>query len=137
MTKHEIKEEQIAYAKWLDWGMKIGLLLLILTFIIYLTGILSPQIPISDLPKYWKLKAHEYLASAGLNPGWAWLSLVTKGDFLNFVPVAFLCAVTVFCYIRILPIFFKKKDFVYFIIAFIECLILILAASGILHVGGH
>ncbi|GAB6182463.1 hypothetical protein [Thermodesulfovibrio hydrogeniphilus] len=137
MTKHEVKEEQIVYAKWLDWGMKIGLLLLILTFIIYLTGILSPQIPISDLPKYWKLKAHEYLVSAGLHPGWAWLSLVTKGDFLNFVPVAFLGAVTILCYIRILPIFLKKKDFVYFTIAFIECLILILAASGILHVGGH
>ncbi len=137
MTKHEIKEEQIVYAKWLDWGMKIGLLLLILTFIIYLTGILSPQIPISDLPKYWTLKAHEYLASAGLRPGWAWLSFVTKGDFLNFVPVAFLGAVTIICYIRILPIFLKRKDFVYFTIALIESLILILAASGILHVGGH
>lgn len=80
MTKH-VKEEQIAYAKLLDWGMKIGLLLLIVTFIIYLTGILPPQIPISELPKYWKLKAHEYLASAGISPGWAWLNMVTKGDF--------------------------------------------------------
>lgn len=137
MTKHEIKEEQIAYAQWLDWGMKIGLLILIITFIIYLTGILSPQIPISELPKYWKLKAHEYLSSANLQPGWAWLSMVTKGDFLNFVPVAFLGAVTIFCYIRILPIFLKNKDIAYFIFAVVECLILILAASGLLHVGGH
>ncbi len=82
MTKH-VKEEQIAYAKLLDWGMKIGLLLLIVTFIIYLTGILPPQIPISELPKYWKLKAHEYLASAGISPGWAWLNMVTKGDFFK------------------------------------------------------
>ncbi|MEJ5228346.1 hypothetical protein [Thermodesulfovibrio sp.] len=137
MAKHHIKEEQIAYAKWLDWGMKIGLLLLIITFIIYITGILSPQIPISDLPKYWKLKAHEYLSSAGIQAGWAWVSMVTKGDFLNFVPVAFLGAVTILCYIRILPIFFKKRDIAYFIFALAECLILILAASGLLHVGGH
>ncbi len=137
MTKYHIKEEQIAYAKWLDWGMKIGLLLLIITFIIYITGILSPQIPISDLPKYWKLKAHEYLSSAGIKAGWAWLSMVTKGDFLNFVPIAFLGAVTILCYVRILPIFLRKKDIAYFIFALAECLILILAASGLLHVGGH
>lgn len=136
-ANNNIKEEQIVYAKWLDWGMKIGLLLLILTFIIYLTGILPPQIPISDLPKYWKMKAHDYLVSAGIQPGWAWLSLVTKGDFLNFVPIAFLGAVTILCYIRILPIFLKKKDIAYFIFALIECLILILAASGLLQAGGH
>ncbi|WP_353685089.1 hypothetical protein V4D30_04645 [Thermodesulfovibrio sp. 3907-1M] len=135
MTKHEIKEEQIAYAKWLDWGMKIGLLLLIITFIIYITGILPPQIPISELPKYWKLKAYKYLSSAGLQPGWAWLSMTTKGDFLNFLPIALLGAVTIFCYIRILPIFLKQKDIAYFIFAFVECLILLLAASGFLHVG--
>lgn len=132
-----VKEEQIAYAKLLDWGMKIGLIFLILTFIVYLTGILSPQIPISELPKYWKMKAHDYLVSAGIHPGWAWLDLITKGDFLNFVPVAFLGALTVLCYIRILPIFLKKKDFAYFIFALIECLILILAASGLLKAGGH
>ncbi|MEJ5228351.1 hypothetical protein [Thermodesulfovibrio sp.] len=137
MTKHKIKEEQLVYAKWLDWGMKIGLLLLILTFIVYLTGILSPKIPISELPNYWKLKAHQYMASAGLQPGWAWVALITKADFLNFIPIAFLGAVTIFCYIRILPIFLKNKQIAYFIFALIECLILILAASGILHVGGH
>lgn len=134
-TNKNVKEEQVAYAKLLDWGMKIGLLLLIITFIIYITGILSPQIPISDLPKYWKLKAHEYLSSAGLHPGWAWIKMVTKGDFLNFVPVAFLGAVTILCYIRVLPIFLKKKDIAYFIFALAECLILLLAASGFLHVG--
>lgn len=132
-----VKEEQIAYAKLLDLGMKIGLILLILTFIVYLTGILSPQIPISELPKYWKMKAHDYLVSAGIHPGWAWLKLITKGDFLNFVPVGFLGALTVLCYIRILPIFLKKRDFAYFIFALIECLILILAASGLLKAGGH
>ncbi|WP_353686813.1 hypothetical protein [Thermodesulfovibrio sp. 3462-1] len=132
-----VKEEQIVYAKWLDWGMKIGLILLILTFIIYITGILSPQIPISELPKYWKMKAYEYLLSAGLHPGWAWLKLIIKSDFLNFVPIAILGGITILCYIRILPIFLKKKDIVYFIFSIIECFILILAASGILHIGGH
>jgi len=74
-------------------------------FFIYVLGILPAHIPISDLPKYWKLKAHEYMTSAEIHSGWTWLKLVTKGDFLNFVPIAFLGSITVFCYIRILPIF--------------------------------
>lgn len=57
--------------------------------------------------------------------------------FLNFVPVAFLGAITIICYIRILPIFLKNKDIAYFIFALVECMILLLAASGLLHVGGH
>ncbi len=131
------KEEQVVYAKLLDLGMKIGLILLIITFFMYVLGILPAHIPISDLPKYWKLKAHEYMTSAEIHSGWTWLKLVTKGDFLNFVPIAFLGSITVFCYIRILPIFLKKKDTAYFIFALAECLILILAASGVLQVGGH
>lgn len=77
------------------------------------------------------------MTSAEIHSGWTWLKLVTKGDFLNFVPIAFLGSITVFCYIRILPIFLKKKDIAYFIFALAECLILILAASGVLKVGGH
>ena len=43
-------EEQLAYAKLLDAGMKFGLLILVVTFIIYLTGILSPHVRVNDLP---------------------------------------------------------------------------------------
>ncbi len=137
MNKPTVKEEQIAYANLLDLGMKIGLVMLVVTFIIYLTGILSPQIPIDELPNYWKLKAHEFLTSGGIQPGWGWLRLVTKGDLLNFIPIGLLGAITIFCYIRILPIFLKRKDIAFFIFSLIECLILILAASGLLHVGAH
>lgn len=130
-------EEQIAYAKLLDTGMKLGLLILVITFIVYATGILTPFIPVNDLPKYWGMPVHKYLEATGIHPGWSWIVMLNKGDFLNFIGVAFLAGVTILCYIRIIPILFRKKDAVFGIIAILEVLVLVLAASGILKSGGH
>ncbi|BCB96862.1 hypothetical protein JZK55_17840 [Dissulfurispira thermophila] len=130
-------EEQIRYAKILDLGMKVGLFVLIVTFIIYLTGIAAPYIPVNDLPKYWGMSVHKYLEAAHIPYGWGWLGMIGKGDFLNFIGIAFLAGVTIFCYLAVIPIFFRKKDTVYGIIAIIEVLVLVLAASGILKSGGH
>ncbi len=130
-------EEQLAYAKLLDSGMKLGLLILIVTFVIYLTGVLSPHVPVSDLPNYWKMPVHKYLAATGIHPGWAWLGMLGKGDFLNFIGIAFLAGVTIICYARIIPILLKKKDTIYAVLAAAEVLVLALAASGVLKAGGH
>jgi len=129
--------EQLAYATILDKGMKIGLLMLVISFIIYVTGILTPYIPVNDLPKYWTMSVHKYLEATGIHPGWAWLKLLGKGDFLNFVGIAFLAGVTAVCYVRIIPILFRKKDVAFGIIAIIEVVVLVLAASGLLKSGGH
>ena len=53
--------EQVAYAKLLDLGMKVGLAALVVTFVIYLTGILPHHTPVNDLPKYWKMPVKQYL----------------------------------------------------------------------------
>ncbi|MBI4685697.1 MAG: hypothetical protein HY755_10915 [Nitrospirae bacterium] len=135
--KLKATEEQIAYAKLLDIGMKLGLLILVVTFIIYLTGIFTPHIPVNEISKYWGLSVHDYLKATNAPHGWGWVNLVNKGDFLNFTGIAFLAGVTVFCYLRIIPIFFRKKDTVYGILAILEVLVLTLAASGILKTGGH
>jgi len=137
MGKLRATEEQLAYAKLLDFGMKLGLLALIITFIVYLSGILSPYIPVNDLPRYWGMSVHKYLEAAGIHPGWTWIAMLGKGDFLNFVGIAFLAGVTILCYLRIIPILFRKKDTVYGILAIVEVLVLVLAASGILKAGGH
>ncbi|HWR89112.1 MAG TPA: hypothetical protein VN260_02535 [Dissulfurispiraceae bacterium] len=130
-------EEQRAYSVLLDWGMKAGLLMLVISFAIYMSGILTPHVPVEKLPDYWGLSVHTYLERADVHPGWAWVGLVGKGDFLNFVGIAFLAGVTILCYARIIPIFFKKGDRIYGIIAAIEVLVLALAASGLLKAGGH
>jgi hypothetical protein len=137
MSKIKATEEQLAYAKLLDIGMKVGLIMLVITFIVYLVGVLTPHIPVNDLPKYWSMPVKDYLKATDIHTGWSWLAMVGKGDFLNFIGIAFLSAVTIFCYMRIIPILFRKKDTVYAVLALVEVLVLVLAASGILKGGGH
>ncbi len=67
--------------------------------------------------------------------GWGWLELVSYGDVLNFLPLAFLAVITIVCYITIIPVLLRKKDVIYVAIALIEVVVLLLAASGILQAG--
>jgi hypothetical protein len=136
-TTTKASEEQIVYAKILNIGMSLGLALIVVTFIIYMSGILSSFIPPQEIPKYWGLKSKDFIHSLGAPTGWGWLAMAGKGDYLNFVGIALLAGLTILCYLVILPILIRKKDTPYVVIAIIEVLVLVLAASGILKSGGH
>ncbi len=130
-------EEQVLYANILNKSMLIGLIGLIVTFIIYASGILTPKIPLGDMQNYWVMPVSEYLEKSGIHAGWAWLGNLKYGDMLNFVPIAFLSGITIICYLAILPGLIRKKDTPYVILALIEVVVLAVAASGILGTGGH
>ncbi|NLI81843.1 MAG: hypothetical protein GX443_09175 [Deltaproteobacteria bacterium] len=129
--------EQVLYAYILEKGMYFGLLFLILTFLLYVLGVISPYIPKADISRYWSLNVSDYLHTAKIEAGWAWLSMVGYGDFLNFVPIVILAGITIICFAAIVPLLWKEKDRVYACLAVLEVLILVLAASGILGSGGH
>jgi hypothetical protein len=128
-------QEQSLYASILDVGVKIGLGGLVVGFILYISRLLPLKIPLEDLPRYWPLPVEEYLEAAGIQPGWSWLYMLSYGDFLLFIPIAFLAGLTILCYLAIIPSFFRKKDLFYTCFVIIEILVLIIAASGILR--GH
>ena len=139
----EANEEQLIYAKFLGWGMLIGLLLLFITFFLYASGIMAPAVPHDALDNYWALDAHhymegveeDYLKLGHLVTGWSWVKLLGKSDYLNFVGIAVLSSVTILCYLAIIPSLLRKGDKVYVVIAILEVLVLSLAASGILTAG--
>jgi hypothetical protein len=131
----EATPEQVLYAKLLELGMYIGLLILFITFALYAFGIMDPYIPMDKISSYWKLNVHEYLEHAGIKDGWAWLGMLKYGDFINFIGIAILAGVTIICYAAIVPTLLKNNDKVYAIFAVLEVIILGAAASGILAVG--
>ncbi|MFA4828296.1 MAG: hypothetical protein WC855_11955 [Thermodesulfovibrionales bacterium] len=143
--RKKASEEQLAYAGVLNIGMWIGLALLVITFILYISGVLPSYVPIeklSEIPQgsnvpYWGMRAHEFNQAFNVPTGWGWTSLVAKGDYLNFVGIAMLGGLSILCYLVILPILIRKKDTAYVVIAIFEVLVLALAASGILKAGGH
>jgi hypothetical protein len=130
-------EEQILYAGILNKGMTVGLIGLVVTFAIYGLGILPPKIPLEQVQHYWVMSVGDYLQESGMHAGWAWLGNVGYGDMLNFVPIAFLSILTVFCYLAIIPGLLRKKDTAYVVLAIVEVIVLCVAASGILGSGGH
>jgi hypothetical protein len=130
-------EEQITYANILNTGMFIGLAIIVVTFIIYMLGILPSFISPHDIPQYWSMKSKDFIHMFGAPTGWGWVSFVGKGDYLNYVGIALLAGLTVLCYAAILPILMRKKDTPVIIIAILEIAVLVLAASGILKSGGH
>jgi hypothetical protein len=130
-------EEQLAYANILNSGMYFGLLVLVVTFVIYVSGMLQSFIPPQEIPKYWGMKAYDYIHTLNAPIGWGWAAMIGKGDYLNFIGIAILAGLTILCYLVILPILMRKKDTPYVVIAILEVAVLVLAASGILKAGGH
>jgi len=127
--------EQLLYARILEKGMYLGLLILFITYALYVFGIMDPYIPLDKISDYWSLSVHDYLEHTGIKAGWAWLGMLNYGDFINFIGVALLAGVTIMCYAAIVPTLLKSKDTAYAVLAVIEVIILSAAASGILAVG--
>ncbi len=59
VVKNENSAFQPTYARILDWGNSIGLILLITTFLLYAFGVTQPLIPLDELPNYWTLSLSE------------------------------------------------------------------------------
>ena len=139
----QANEEQVIYANILEKGMFVGLLLLFVTFAIYVFRIMPPAVPLSEIAGYWNMNVEQYLAAVNQNflqmehvpTGWSWVNLLGKADFLNFIGIVILSGVTILCYLAILPTLLRKGDHAYFVMALLEVAILTLAASGILAVG--
>jgi hypothetical protein len=138
-----VSDEQLLYAKILETGVYLGLLVLVVTFALYVFGLIEPAVPLADLPRYWVLNVHDYLNAVNVEhlhhdhliTGWSWITMLGKSDYLNFSGIALLSGVTVACYVGIVPTLIRKRDFVYAALAVLESLILALAASGLLGVG--
>ena len=137
------QSEQLLYARILEIGMYIGLAILFITFTLYVTGALAPVVPLDQVANYWNQGVNEYLEAVNRDhlhmehppTGWAWVTVVEKGDFLNFVGISILGGITIICYLAITPMLWRKRDFAYLIMALLEVLVLSLAASGLLNVG--
>jgi len=133
----EATPEQILYAKVLEKGMYIGLLILLITFGLYTFGVMDPYIPLNKLSNYWSMNVNDYLHHTNIKAGWAWVGMLKYGDFVNFIGIAILAGITILCYAAIVPTLLKNKDRVYAVLAILEVIILSVAASGILGAGGH
>ncbi len=129
--------EQVTYANMLFYGCWGGLALMAVTYLLYVFGVITPHVPLEKVPLLWSQPVGTYLELGRVPTGWGWSVLILKGDFLNFLGIVLLAGMTIVCYIPLIPVFLKRKEFVFAGLALAEILVLLFAASGIVGGGAH
>ena len=96
--------EQTRYAKWLDWGTRVGLGLLLLSFGAYVMGLAESHVPVSRLPELWIHPVARFVELTDTPTGWGWLALV--------------------------PLYMRRGDRTFAAVCLAEVVVVLLAASG-------
>ncbi len=127
--------EQLRYARWLEWGTRVGLVALILIFLAYGIGLVEPHVPHSRLPEVWNLPVSQFLAATGLPTGWGWLAFAHRGDIANLLGIAMLTGASLLALLALLPLYLRRRDRLYAALCVVQVAVLLLAASGLLTAG--
>jgi hypothetical protein len=120
--------DQQVYARWLEWGTRIALVVLIASFVAYVFALRDPHVPPQELARLWAFPVDHYIAASGAPTGWGWLGLLHKSDYLIFLAVALLGLITGVCYARIVPILLNQGETWRALIAVLQVSVLLAAA---------
>lgn len=129
--------QQLIYANLLLMGMVGGIIIMIITYAIYLSGMLAPHVDMGLIAANWDKGVHEYLEITDSPNGWGWIALLGKGDFLNYIGFVLLALLTIFCYLVLVRGYYAEKNWIFMTISILEIVVLSVAASGVLGSGGH
>ncbi|CAA7599932.1 membrane af1562 transmembrane [Acididesulfobacillus acetoxydans] len=130
----EVSLEQNRYASILLVCSWAGIFVMSVTFLLYMGGLFNPVIEPSQIPRYWQMNVHQYALATHAPNGWTWLGLLNHADYLCLVGLAFLGTVSVLGYVSLLIDYLRKKDVPYIAMVSLEIVVIVLAASGIIHV---
>jgi hypothetical protein len=129
-------KEQIIYANLLLMGMVAGIIIMIITYTIYVTGLLPSHVDMQLISANWGKGIHEYLEITHSPQGWGGSACWERG-FLNYIGFTLLGTLTIICYLVLVRGYYREKNWIFTAISVLEIFVLSLAASGILGSGGH
>ena len=64
------REAAAAYARCMAIGTALAMALIVIECVAYVSGALSPYVPLEDLPRLWGMSMKEYLLAARVPAGW-------------------------------------------------------------------
>ena len=130
----ENASEQQLYARIVYHMNHLGLFVLIVGFVLYLTGMLARHVPLEDLHKYWSLPLDQYLEKTGAPTGWQWISELGYGDAAPLLGVAVLASITIVCYLVLFFKFLQRGIRPLVAITVIELFLMLLSASNLIQI---
>ena len=119
----------IRYANLLLSGTWYGLLLLLIGYLLYVSGIRASDLSPEQLSAYWSLSASEYVREAHVPTGLQWVGRLHRGDFLSFPALALLLSLPAGCLLAVVPSCVRKKDWLLLGALLLHLLILYIVAS--------
>jgi hypothetical protein len=125
--------EQLRYAGILQKGVITGFIFIIITFVLYAWGIIEPYVPLEDFSVSCRQDVQSYLAEHGIGTGWNWIHLLLYGDFINYIGIIIFTGITIICYVSIVPLLLRKREWVIVAIVLAEVALLITVSSGLLN----
>ena len=128
--------EQLRYARLLEWGSRLGLVLLVGSFSAYVLGWLPALVSPERLPELWTLPVADFLQHSGKPAGWAWLAFAGHGDVMPLLGIAVLAACSVPALLALVPLYHARGDRAFVALCLAEVVVVLAAASGWLS-GGH
>jgi len=128
--------EQLLYARLLDWGAHLGLVVLVLTFAAYALGWSSPYVPLDRLPDLWSQPVASYLRLTNSPSGWGWLAQIRHVDMAALSGIVLLAGCSLPCLAALVPLYLRRGDKTFVALCLAEVAVVLLAASGWIG-GGH
>jgi hypothetical protein len=123
--------EQAITARWIEIGVRLGFVVLAVTFALYVLGLVAPLVSPQELVRLWQLPVDRYVAATGAPTGSGWLRMLIKGDYLNLLGVAVFALVALACYARMVPLFLRQGRRTQALFAALQVLVLLAAAVGV------
>jgi len=126
---------QLRYAALLDRLTWVGLVMLIGSFVLYVSGWLPSYLPPQRLVELWTLPVSEFVARSGMPTGWAWLGLAHRADMSGLLGIAVLAGCSVPCLLALVPSCLRRGDRAMAWLCVAEAAVVVVAASGLIQAG--
>ena len=120
------------YARALQMLVLVGIGLLLVGFVLYITGAVPSAIPPEKVTTLWQLDSDTYVKETGQPTDWGWVRGILTGQGIAFASLVYLSLCTIVCLLLILPRYLRAGDRRYAIIVILQIAVLVAAASGIL-----
>ena len=121
--------EQLRYARLLEWGTRVGMAVLLLSFAAYVLGLAESHVPVAKLPELWIHPVGRFLELTQSPTGWGWLALLHRGDIAGLLGIAILSGASVLCLLALVPIYLARGERIFAAICLAEVAVVVLAAS--------
>ncbi len=116
--------------KWFRWMGFGGLVLSLLVFTLYITGLIPSTVYPSDSAALWSGSSKEYLAETGLVFISGWFGNITSGYLLSTTALAILASTALPTLAALGIRWFFRREFLYGCMAVMISAVLIIAITG-------